>query len=241
MFIETVPAPEAEGALTQWYEGQQKAWGFLPEYAGCFSSRPDVGLAWANLNLTIRGGMDRRRFELATVAAAMTLRSTYCAVAHATFLRDTCGDGAALEALSSGQGLSEQDAAIVEFASHVARDASTVTQADIDALHAVGLSDADVADLVFAVSARAFFTKVLDGLGARLDPELVARFTPEAMEPLVVGNPPLNADANPSPGSVTTRLGSDAGHDPSGQLPGVVSPPSTTGSSARSAKLSCGR
>ena len=40
----------------------------------------------------------------------------------------------------------------------------TVEQADVDALRAVGLTDADVADLVFAVAARAFFTKVLDGL-----------------------------------------------------------------------------
>jgi hypothetical protein len=30
----------------------------------------------------------------------------------------------------------------------------------------VGLSDAEIADVVYAAAARAFFTRVLDGLGA---------------------------------------------------------------------------
>lgn len=189
MFIATIPEPNASGALAQWYAGQRESWGFLPDYAGCFSTRPDVAQAWGNLNLTIRGGMDRRTFELATVAAAQALRSTYCTVAHATFLRDVCGDPESVAALASGGELSERDAAIVAFAGHVAGDASTITQDDVDALRAVGLSDAEVADVVFAASARAFFTKVLDALGARLDPQIAARFEPDALAPLVVGNP----------------------------------------------------
>jgi hypothetical protein len=41
------------------------------------STRPDVAQVWNLLNATIRDGMDRRRFELATIAAARVLRSTY--------------------------------------------------------------------------------------------------------------------------------------------------------------------
>ena len=51
----------------------------------------------------------------------------------------------------------------------VAQDAAAVEQADVDALRAVGLTDADVADVVFAAAARCFFTAVLDGLGTQLD------------------------------------------------------------------------
>ncbi len=189
MFIATIPEQDASGALASWYAGQRDAWGFLPDYAGCFSTRPDVAEAWGNLNLTIRGGMDRRTFELATVAAARALRSTYCTVAHALFLRDVCGDPETVATLASGGDLTERDAAIVAFAAHVARDADTITQDDVDALRAVGLSDADVADVVFAASARAFFTKVLDALGARLDPQIASRFAQEILAPMVVGNP----------------------------------------------------
>ena len=192
MFIETTAEGAAEGALAEWYRAQRGSWGFLPDFAGCFSPRPEVAKAWASLNLTIRAGMDRRRYELATIAAARALRSTYCTVAHASFLRDACGDletVAALAQAPDGSTLSGQDAAVYTFATKVARDASTVEQADVDDLRAAGLTDADVADVVFAVAARAFFTKVLDGLGARLDQETAATFHPDLLRAMVVGNP----------------------------------------------------
>lgn len=192
MFIDTTPESEAEGALAEWYRSQRAAWGFLPDFAGCFSSRPDVAKAWAGLNGTIRGGMDRRRYELATIAAARALRSTYCTVAHASFLRDACDDEATVEALAvapDGSTLSGQDAAVYAFATQVARDASAIGQGDVDALRAAGLTDADVADVVFAVAARAFFTKVLDALGARLDRATADTFAPDVLAAMVVGNP----------------------------------------------------
>lgn len=190
MFIETTAESTADGELAQWYRSQRESWGFLPDYAGCFSTRPDVAKAWTELNLTIRGGMERRRFEIATIASARALRSTYCTVAHASFLRDVCADGETVQALAlapDGNTLSEQDSAVYAFATKVARDASAIEQGDVDALREVGLSDADVADVVLAVAARAFFTKVLDGLGARLDRATAETFDPDVLEPMVVG------------------------------------------------------
>jgi uncharacterized peroxidase-related enzyme len=192
MFIETTAESAADGALAQWYRSQRDSWGFLPDYAGCFSTRPDVAKAWTTLNLTIRGGMDRRRFEIATIAAARALHSTYCTVAHASFLRDVCGDGETVQALAldpDGSTLSAQDAAVFTFATKVAQDASTIDQAGVDTLRDAGLSDADVADVVFAASARAFFTKVLDGLGARLDRPTADTFDPDLLQPMIVGRP----------------------------------------------------
>jgi uncharacterized peroxidase-related enzyme len=192
MFIETTAESAADGALAEWYRSQHDSWGFLPDYAGCFSARPDVAKAWVGLNLTIRGGMDRRRFEIATIAAARALRSTYCTVAHASFLRDVCGDTDTLRSLAAapdGDTLSEQDAAVYSFATKVALDASAVEQSDINALRGIGLSDAEVADVVFAVAARAFFAKVLDGLGAHLDRATAATFDPDLLQAMVVGRP----------------------------------------------------
>lgn len=63
MFIEAVPEEAAEGALANYYRQQRAGWGFLPNYAAAFSTRPDVAQAWNALNATIRDGMDRRRFE----------------------------------------------------------------------------------------------------------------------------------------------------------------------------------
>lgn len=192
MFIDTTAENAAEGALADWYQSQRKSWGFLPEYAGCFSSRPEVAKAWSGLNLAIRGGMDRRRYELATIAAARALRSTYCTAAHASFLRDVCGDAQTVEALAlapDGSTLSDVDAAVYTFATKVAVDAAAVEQSDVDTLRAAGLSDADVTDVVLAVGARAFFATVLDGLGARLDPQTAASFEPDVLQSMVVGRP----------------------------------------------------
>jgi alkylhydroperoxidase family enzyme len=135
-------------------------------------------------------GMDRRRFELATIAAAAPFH--YCTVAHASFLRDVCADGQTVEALAQapdGSALSEQDAAVYAFATKVAQDASAIEQADIDTLRDAGLSDADVADVMFAVSARAFFTKDLDGLGARLDRRTADTFDSDVLKAMIVGRP----------------------------------------------------
>jgi hypothetical protein len=51
-------------------------------YERAFAKRPDVFAAWQQLNGAIKAGMDLRRHELATLAAARRLRSSYCALAH---------------------------------------------------------------------------------------------------------------------------------------------------------------
>jgi len=82
---------------------------------------------------------------------------------------------------------------VFAFATKVATDASAVVQRDVDALRDIGLSDADVADVVFAVAARCFFTAVLDGLGAQLDAQTAQSFPPALLQAMVVGRPVAGA------------------------------------------------
>lgn len=192
MFISPLEPDKANSDLGSWYASQQAMWGFLPDYAGAFSHRPDVAQAWAALNHTIRSGMDRRRFEIATIAGARARRSTVCTVAHSKFLRDVAGDEAALAAICErpdGSGLDDQDRAIYEFAAKTATDAASIEQADVDRLRAVGLSDAEITDVALAVGARCFFTAVLDALGAQADPQTAAAFPAEQLESMLVGRP----------------------------------------------------
>ncbi|GAA2104262.1 hypothetical protein GCM10009841_22070 [Microlunatus panaciterrae] len=192
MFIETIPEDAAEGPLAEFYQLQKGVWGFLPDFATAFSTRPEIAMAWSVLNKTVRDGMDRRRFEIATIGAARALRSTYCTAAHSKFLRDACGDEPTMIAIAedpSGGRLNDQDRAVYEFAARVAKDAASIEQSDVDRLRELGLSDRDVADVVFAVAARCFFTRVLDGLGAQLDAQTAATFAPEILETMVVGRP----------------------------------------------------
>ena len=52
-----------------------------------------------------------------------------------------------------------------------------------------GLTDAEIADVVFAASARCFFTGVLDGLGAQLDVQTAETFPEALLSSMVVGRP----------------------------------------------------
>lgn len=192
MFIDVPDESTADAEVADWYERQRAAWGYLPNYAPAFATRPDVAEAWNTLNNAVRGNMDRRRFELATIAAARVYRSTYCLAAHSKFLRDQCDDESAMRAVASdptGASLDATDHAVIDFATKVASDAAAVTQADVQRLRDNGLTDADIADVVFAAAARAFFTKALDGLGVQADRQLGETFDPAIRQQLAVGRP----------------------------------------------------
>ena len=192
MFIDAPDESTVDSDVADWYRRQREAWGYLPNYAPAFALRPDVAEAWNTLNNAVRGHMDRRRFELATIAAAREYRSTYCMAAHSKFLRDACDDEPAMRALAadpSAANLDATDRAVVDFATQVARDASSITAENVQQLRDHGLGDPEIVDVVFAAAARAFFTKVLDALGVQADAQLGATFDPEVREQVTVGRP----------------------------------------------------
>jgi uncharacterized peroxidase-related enzyme len=196
MFIEVPEESTLDADAARWYQRQRESWGYLPNYAAAFALRPDVAEAWNALNGSIRKHMDRRRYELVTIAAAREYRSTYCTAAHSKFLRDDCDDETTMRAIAadpSGAALDATDRAVIDFAAKVARDASSITAADVDRLRAQGLGEDDIVDVVLAVSARAFFTKVLDGLGVQADFQLGEMFDPEVRGQVTVGRPIADA------------------------------------------------
>ena len=87
-FIETTSAREASGGVREMYERQQGKYGYVPNYAKVFSHRPEIMRLWADLLYGIRRNLDRRRFELVTVAAALAIRSSYCSLAHGKALTE---------------------------------------------------------------------------------------------------------------------------------------------------------
>jgi uncharacterized peroxidase-related enzyme len=190
-FVDTVPEGDAAGELAELYEADRAASGHVPNYTRAFSLRPGVYAAWRRLNGEIKAGMDARRYELATLAAARRLRSSYCTLAHGSVLIDRFLEPDALRAIVSDHhaaGLDPVDVAVMDLADKVAHDATSVGQADIDRLRALGLSDTEIFDVVAAAAARCFFSKTLDGLGARPDARY-AELDPDLRAALTVGRP----------------------------------------------------
>ena len=69
-FISTISDDEAEGPAAEMYARDRAQMGYVANYTRAFARRPAVFEAWRQLNKSIRGGMDLRRYELATFAAA---------------------------------------------------------------------------------------------------------------------------------------------------------------------------
>lgn len=170
-FIRTIAPQQATGETRSMYERQQRHYGYVPNYAQVFCYRPELMKLWADLQSGIRRYIEPRRYGLVTVAAARALRSSYCSLAHGRALTEFFSVEEVC-AIADGDGpgpLSAAERAMMEFAGHIARDAASVSAADVDLLRTHGFSDAEIFDIAVAAAARAFFTKVVDGLGAQPD------------------------------------------------------------------------
>ncbi len=188
-FIETVPGDQATDATAELYATDEETFGYLPNFTRAFSLRPEVYAAWRRLNSSIKSGMDLRRYELATLAAASQLRSSYCALAHGSVLVDRFLEPEVVRAAVADHrtaDLSATDVAVMDLAVKVADDATSIQQADIDRMRSVGLSDADILDIVLAAAARCFFSKTLDALGVEPDAKY-AELDPVLRDALTVG------------------------------------------------------
>src|SRR3954449_7716431 len=97
-----------------------------PNYERAFLLRPQVYAAWQQLLAAIKANIEPRRYELATVAAARTVRSSYCMLAHGSVLAEQF-DGpeavAALVADHRAADLDPIDVAVMDLAERVAADA----------------------------------------------------------------------------------------------------------------------
>jgi len=156
-----------------------------------FFSRPEVFAAWQELLGAIKANMDPKRYELATIAAARRMRSSYCMLAHGSVLAEDHLEPAEVVAIAADHhsaGLDPVEVAVMDLADKIATDATSTTQADIDGLRELGLSDPEILDVILTAAARCFLTKVVDGAGAQPDASF-GELDPAFREPLTIGRP----------------------------------------------------
>jgi alkylhydroperoxidase family enzyme len=164
-------------------------------YERAFEERPDVYAAWGQLLGAIKANMNLRRYELATLAAARRLRSTYCSLAHGQVLIEQFGEPVLQIARDrSSAGLDEVDLAVRELAERVVDDATSIDDADLQRLRDLRLTDPEIMDVILAAAARSFWTKTLDALGVQADASY-RELDPELRDVLVVGRPIAEASS----------------------------------------------
>ena len=190
-FIRTIAPADAQGPVKEMYQQVERSFGFVPNWAQAFSLRPEVRAGWATLLRSIQGNLSQRTYELATLAAARAIRSSYCCLAHGTVLAKQVFDPATVTAIATDTDrapIEPRERAMMAFAEKVALNADHVTQADVDALRTHGYRDEEIFDIAAAAAARCFFSKVLDALGVQAD-AVFHDLDPAMRAALTVGRP----------------------------------------------------
>jgi uncharacterized peroxidase-related enzyme len=191
-FIREIPPHEAAPDVRALYDRDRETLGYVANYTKVFAHRPEVYTAWARLIGAIRSGMDKRRYELVTLAAAAHLRSTYCMLAHGTvLLRSNLVTPDGLEAIARDYrqaGLSPAEVAMMAFAEKVTLNAHEITAEDVETLRRHEFSDTEIFDIAVTAAARCFFSKTLDAVGAAPD-DTFRNLDERLRDALTVGRP----------------------------------------------------
>jgi uncharacterized peroxidase-related enzyme len=190
-WIHTQPDDGATGEVAAAYDRDRDTLGYVANYTRVFANRPAVLEAWRGLNGAIKASMDPRRYELATVAAALRLRSSYCALAHGKVLADQFDGPVAVSSIATAPDtapLAPVDRAVMALADKVAAGAARMTEDDLAELRGLGVDDTDILDVILTAAARCFFSSVLDAVGA--EPDAAFRSLDDTVrDALTIGRP----------------------------------------------------
>jgi uncharacterized peroxidase-related enzyme len=140
-FVRTTPPADAEGPVREMYEQVHGRFGYVPNWAKAFSLRPGVMDGWTALLRSIQPNLSVRSYELATLAAARALRSSYCSLAHGSVLASKVFDPRTVTAIATGgpeSPLEPGERAMMAFVEKIVLNADRITAADIEVLRSHG-------------------------------------------------------------------------------------------------------
>jgi uncharacterized peroxidase-related enzyme len=171
VFLHTIAEDEATGRVAEIYEAQKSQLGFVMAAAKCFTARPDLLPIYTDFSDKIRAGfsLGMREWRLITLIAAKHIPSTYCSHVYSKQLIGELGSRETVMAVQRDfrtAGLSVRDVEMLAYAERVTKDASQISQADIDRLRSVGFSDQQICDIALCAAFRCFISRFFDATGA---------------------------------------------------------------------------
>lgn len=190
MFIKTIDPADATGEIADLYEDEIASMGYVMQATQCWSARPDIIVPVEKLIHQIRDGfsLGLLEFRLITFVAAQFVPSSYCSHVYFRALSGLLGREQTLAIRRNYRtaGLSEQRVAMLAYTEQICRDASRITEADIQRLRDVGFSDLNIADIALAASFRNFLSRYFDAVGA-MPEDAVLDQDPDVRQELAVG------------------------------------------------------
>ena len=171
MFLQTIGEEDATGAIAEIYNTSTAQLGFVMEATKCFTARPDLLPIYTEFSRSIRAGfsLSPRDWRLITLIAAKHIPSTYCSYVYGKQLIGDLGSKTAVMAVQQDfrtAGLPDRDVEMLAYAEKITKDASRISQHDIDRLRAAGFTDQQVCDIALCASFRCFVSRFFDAVGA---------------------------------------------------------------------------
>ena len=173
MIVTPIHPAEATGLVAEIYAGDIDDIGFVYQHTQAMALNPEAWLAFEALARTIVPSIGLRTYELVTLGAARTLRSTHCLLAHGRrSVRAEVLDENQVIDIARGEGsagLSAADEAVLAYAERVSTDAAQMSDADSRALRDVGFSDRQIVDITLAAALRNYLSRSLQALAVPVD------------------------------------------------------------------------
>lgn len=153
-----------------WERADEKL-GFVPNVLRVWALRPEHLLRWRKyMDELLKGdsGLTEAQREMIGVVVSSTNRCHYCLTSHAGVLRALTGDPVLVDTLVHNYrhaDLDERERAMLDFAVKVTEAAYECSEADLDALRAVGWSDEDVMDITETAAVFNLTNRMANALG----------------------------------------------------------------------------
>lgn len=155
--------------------------GFVPNVFRSYSYRPERLSAWFAHYKQLHEPtehLDAADREMIAVVVSAYNRCTYCIVAHGHALAEALGDRVLADYIATNwrhAGLDERRHAICEYAEKLTARPNEATEADLQRLREVGLSDHEVWDVAEIAAMYNFTNRMALALGQQPNEEYHAR------------------------------------------------------------------
>ncbi len=169
--LETEPIVGASPAVADIYADDTRTLGYVPSHTRAMATNPEAYTAWRAMQSAIAGSLGLRHYELATLAAARTLGSAACLLAHGKKALATMNEAELLRLLRGPgyAGVSPAEQAMMAFAARVSGNSAAMDDDDSRTLRDAGFSDREIVDITLAAAARNYFSRTLQALAVDVD------------------------------------------------------------------------
>jgi len=146
----------------------QNQLGMVPNFLRVFAHSPDALTAFLGLHhIANHGSLDASTRERIALALAQQNECEYCLSAHTAIGRKAGLNSAEIEANRAGNSQDAKAAVAIKFARALVEHTGEITNAELQAMHDAGFSEADIVEVITHVGMN-LLTNIL-GKASRVD------------------------------------------------------------------------